>query len=117
MANKKIDTDTLYEYFKDTLSHCGLFLLGLPDEDIAWHLFEEFDTDSISFLHENTLNQLYETGKITADAVDMALALAHKFRKLEGTALWNIPCVRTDPLWMEIFILSDSIKKSFSKSS
>ena len=111
MPNEKTNNPSLYEFFRNTLDHCGLFLLHLSDEDIAWYLFEEFDTDCISFLHENILNQLCAAGKITQDTANMSLVLSRKFRALENTEVWNIGAVRTDPLWREIFILSDEIKK------
>ena len=106
-----MDCDRIYEFFEEALSHCGLFLLDLSDEDIGWHLFEEFDGDCCSFLDQNTLASLRASGKITTDIANAALLLSQKFRALEHTELWNIASVRTNTRWGEILALSDAIKK------
>ena len=99
-----------YELFKDALTHCGTFLLDLPEEEIGYHLFEEFDGDSISFLNENFLTQLLSAGKITPQIVVMSLELSRKFRALENTELWNVKSVKNNPNWLEILHLADQIK-------
>ena len=106
------DSDQMYEYFTDTLRHCGLFLLALDDEEIGWHLFEEFDGDCVSFLDENTLKLLCAAGKITSETADAALLLSRKLRALEKADLWNPSAVRTSGRWREILALSDEIKKN-----
>ena len=114
MQEKRIDFEPIYECFKAGLSHCGVFLLELSDEDIEWHLFEEFDTDCVSFLHESTLNQLLKAGKITPYVADMSLMLSRRFRALENTSAWDVSAVRSSPVWLELFLLSDKIKKYLS---
>lgn len=99
-----------YEWFKNALNHCGTFLLDLPDEDIGYHLFEEFDGDSVSFLNENFLAQLLSSGRISQEIVDMSLELSSKFRTLENTELWNVKSVRESKKWLEILTLSDQIR-------
>ena len=86
----EINSTERYELFKEALSHCGKFLLNLADEDIEYHILEEFDGDCTSFLNKYNLNLLRQSGKITMEIVDMALELASKFRALEGTELWNM---------------------------
>ena len=100
-----------YELFEEALSHCGTFLLDLSDEDIEYHVFEEFDGDCTSFLHANNLNLLQQSGKITMEIVDMALELSSKFRVLENTKLWNVQSVKSSKEWLEVLELSDYIKK------
>ena len=99
-----------YELFKVALTHCGTFLLNLPNEDIGYHLFQEFDGDCISFLNEDYLTQLLYSGKIMPQIVDMSLALSKKLRTLENTELWNIQSVRENQKWLEILELSDKIQ-------
>ncbi len=99
-----------YEIFKDTLVNCGIFLLDLHDEDIVYHLFEEFDGDSISFLNEIFLTQLLSSGRISRKIVDMSLELSSKFRALENTELWNVKSVKENQKWFEILALSDQIQ-------
>ena len=98
----EINSTERYELFKEALSHCGKFLLNLADEDIEYHIFEEFDGDCTSFLNKYNLNLLRQSGKITMEIVDMALELASKFRALEGTELWNMRSIRKDEKWLEI---------------
>lgn len=99
-----------YELFKEALNHCGKFLLDLSDEDIAYHIFEEFDGDCTSFLNEKNLERLRLSNKITIEIVDMALELSSKFRALENTELWNVSSIRGNERWFEILELSDRIK-------
>lgn len=99
-----------YELFKEAMNHCGKFLLDLSDEDIAYHIFEEFDGDCTSFLNEKNLERLRLSNKITIEIVDMALELSSKFRALENTELWNVSSIRGNERWFEILELSDRIK-------
>ncbi len=99
-----------YELFKNALDHCGSFLLDLSNEDLGYHLFEEFDGDSISFLNENFLTQLLSSGRISREIVDMSLELSKKFRALENTELWNVKSVKENQKWFEILALSDQIQ-------
>ena len=100
-----------YELFEEALSHCGKFILNLADEDIEYHIFEEFDGDCTSFLNKYNLNLLRQSGKITMEIVDMALELSSKFRVLESTKLWNVQSVKSSKEWLEVLELSDYIKK------
>lgn len=104
-----------YELFKEALNHCGKFLLDLSDEDIAYHIFEEFDGDCTSFLNEKNLERLRLSNKITIEIVDMALELSSKFRSLENTKLWNVHSVRGNERWREIMELSDQIKTELTQ--
>ena len=99
-----------YELFKDALNHCGMYLPDLPDEEIGYHLFEEFDGDCISFLNEDLLDQLLKSGKITQEIVYMSLELSRKLRALKNTNVWNIQSVRNSEKWLEILKLLDLIK-------
>ena len=105
-----ITVSQLYEFFLQTLNHCGMYLLKSDIEDIEYSLFEEFDTDSISFLHSNSLNRLLDHQYISAEVYSMSQLLYEKFRKMENTNLWNAYCVKTSPEWLEILSLSDKIK-------
>ena len=100
-----------YELFEEALSHCGKFILSLADEDIEYHIFEEFDGDCTSFLNKYNLNLLRQSGKITMEIVDMALELSSKFRAFENTKLWNVQSVKSSEEWLEVLELSDYIKK------
>ena len=100
-----------YEFFKDTLEHCGRFLLACDEKDIEYHIFEEFDTDSVSFLHESNLRILLDEGYVSEDIYREALRLAVAFRALEDTELWTPAAVRLDATWKEIMDLADRVKE------
>ena len=104
-----------YELFKEALNHCGKFLLDLSDEDIAYHIFEEFDGDCTSFLNEKNLEHLRLSSKITLEIENMALELSSKFRALENTELWKVSSMRENERWFEILELSDCIKAELTQ--
>lgn len=107
---KEITLSQRYDLFKDTLSHLGTFLLTETKEDIEYHVFEEFDSDCTSFLHETNLRALLDGGFINAEICSEALRLSDAFRALEGTALWNSDDVIRAAAWREVLELADSVK-------
>lgn len=108
---KSLNQTELYGLYKDTLSHVGTFLLNCYREEIEYHLFEEFDSDCASFLHETTLRALLEGGLISAEIYETSLRLAAEFRGLEGTALWNPEAVTTAEAWREVMELGDTLRR------
>ncbi len=107
---KPITLNELYECFLDTFHSCGTFLLKRPKEDIEYFLFEEFDTDRISFLHENTLSKLQNAGLINEEIHQKSLRLATMFSEMEDTPLWNAESILSEKAWYEILALADEIK-------
>lgn len=105
-----INNKERYNLFRQSLDHCGIFLLDLANADIEYHLFEEFDGDCISFLNKDFLNRIVTSGKISQEIADMTGELSGKFRSLENTDLWNAQAVRESAEWREILELSDRIK-------
>ena len=112
---KPLSYAKLYEFFLQTLDHCGLFLLNEDADSIEWHLFEEFDSGSITFLHENTLDCLLDGGNITAEVYSLCQSLRKKFRDLEETSLWQVEAVCLTPEWYEILSLADKIKNMVNR--
>lgn len=106
-----------FELFIDTLDHFGTFLLNADTEDIGWCVFEEFDGESITFLHENTLNRLLDGGYISAEVYPLCQLLRKRFRELEGTALWDVEAVRSAPEWYELLVLADKIKSMVNRKT
>ena len=104
-----------YEFFKDTLEHCGTFLLALDETEIGYHLFEEFDTDCCSFLHKACLSALLEDGYVNEEIYETALRLGTAFRALEDTPLWDPAAVCREPAWREILELGDRVKELVEK--
>lgn len=106
----EISLNKKYELFIETLNQCGQFLLNADNEDIEYYLFEEFDSNSISFLSKEMLKTLLMENLINDEIYNKSLLLAQKFRDLEGTKLWNINMVKNRKEWGEILMLSDQIK-------
>lgn len=108
---KELTLSHRYDFFKDTLSHLGTFLLTDTQEEIEYRVFEEFDSDSTSFLHERNLRALLEVGLITAEIYEASLRLVAKFRALEGTALWNPEAVVSAETWRKVLELGDAVRE------
>ncbi len=106
----QISCAKLFEFFTDTFDHFGTFLLNADTEDIGYYVFEEFDCDSVTFLHENTLDRLLEKGYISAEVYPLCQLLRKKVRELDGTDLWDVEAVRSAPEWYELMVLADKIK-------
>ena len=107
---EKIDDMQLFELFQRALECCGMFLLNCDPQDIEYFIFEEFDGDCSSFLHEISLSKLFDYGHISAEVYSKCRLLYKKFRQMEGTIMWNANSVKTSPEWRVILSLSDEIK-------
>lgn len=106
---ERISDTELFDLLIETLEHCGIFLLKSDPLDVEWHLFEEFDSNSSSFLHENSLIRLLDGQYISFEVYSLCQLLYEKFRKMEGTTLWNVESVQLNSDWHEILALSDKI--------
>ena len=100
----------LFQLFLRTLECCGTFLLDCEPRDIEYFLFEEFDGDSISFLHEASLSKLLNCGYISPEIYSQCQLLYKKYRQMEDTSMWNVNSVKASPEWHAILSLSDEIK-------
>lgn len=107
---KRLTTFEQFEYYVHTLNNLGLFLRECDTNEIEYLVFEEFDSDRVSFLHENTLNALLRAGLITNEIFELSLELAQRFRRLENTPYWNAHSVQTEDAWAELLALADKIK-------
>jgi hypothetical protein len=96
---------------EDALSHIGTFLLSCGREDAEYHVFEEFDADCVSFLHESNLRILQESGLISREGYEMSLRLAQAFRAMEGTELWNPEAVSSSEKWRVVLELGDTVRE------
>lgn len=106
-----------YEFFRETLGHFGTFLLDEDIENVEWHVFEEFDSGSIAFLHEHTLDRLLYNGYISAEVYPLCQLLRKKFRDLEETSLWNADAVKSTPEWYELLYLADKINRLINEKA
>lgn len=99
----------LYDYFLDTLSHCGSFILSSNYDTINYEIFEEFDIGVITFLHKDSLNQLFDAEMITLDVYNKCYILREKVLELQNLGLWKIDLVKSNEKWREVIILCDEI--------
>ena len=105
-----------YDIFKDTFSHCGLFLLKMDDEDLLYCLFEQFDTDATTFLHMATLDPLREKGYINDEIVSMCQSLRELYLQLESNKIWSAAEIRSSAEWLNLFRLADDIRMRLPKN-
>ena len=108
----RITANELMELFIDTLQKCGVHLLEMSDDSIGYYVFEEFNSGVTSFLHDNSLFKLKETGLITGTIMQKSAELRHKFMALENTDLWNVDSVKYAKELREVLELSDEIKSA-----
>lgn len=105
-----ISIQELNELYNDTLQKANSNLLLQDDEWIEGELFEDFDVDVHSFLHENTLERLYKANFLNKEIKDLSFQLRAKAIELlqkERTAEF----VRKSNEWRELFELADKIIK------
>lgn len=107
---KELNVTELYGFFTATLSHLGICLLTCDREEIAYRIFEEFDSDCTSFLHQSNLRVLLEGGLISFEIYEASLRLVAEFRALEGTALWNPDAVTAAEAWRKVLELGDTVR-------
>ena len=112
-----MDDMQLFRLFLQTLEYCGMFLLNSEPGDIEYFLFEEFDGDSISFLHEASLSKLLDRGYISPEIYSKCQLLYRKYRQMEGSSMWNADAVKGAPEWHGILSLSDEIKTMIRKNN
>ena len=104
-----------FEWFMNTLEECGIFVRKLSDREIEFYIFEELIIDAGSFLYQDNLEELEENGFISSEIKENALLLREKILGIKHTYLWNIESIRKSSEWLEIFELSDDIKREVHK--
>jgi len=79
------------------------------DEELLCNLFEEFDVQARSYLHEVSLNQLRKAGLIDDEDVEVSKEIRRRWVALESQH-WTLEQIRRDPEWDELFKLCDSLR-------
>jgi hypothetical protein len=106
----EITVKKLMEFYLDTLTKSGLYLLNEDDDVIEYNIFEEFDIGVVSFFHIDNLKKLESSGLISKEVMDKSYKLREKVINLQQSEKWNIEGVRCAKEWREILELSDEIK-------
>ena len=108
------------EWFNATIALCTSDILNESEEIILWRIYEEFDTSSISFLHENTLNLLLQYKCINEIIYRKAAELRMKAISIfDAHNERSLDFILQSREWKEIFKLCDTIselKKPFDES-
>lgn len=111
-----ISIDKLMDFYMDTLQKCGVYLLDMEDEDIEYNIFEEFDINVVSFLHQNTLSKLKDENLISEQIVEKSIELREKYLAMQNAETCNVESVRNNKEWRSILELSDNIKSLIDKN-
>lgn len=104
----EISMQQLFELYLDTLNRCNDETLKKSDEDVEYDILEEFNVGSWSFLHDSTLQKLYEAGLIN----DELLTLSKELRELTlaiPESKWTIEYIRIDDQWKQVMNCSSFI--------
>lgn len=111
-----ISAEKLFEYFLETFDYFGTHLLFMSNQDIMDNLFEEFDANVHSFLHEDSLDVLLEKGFIDQEIYNLSLELRKEYLVLDEQPSWSVSDIKTDAHWLELMKLADLIKEKVVKS-
>ncbi len=103
---------TRYEDFKNVLNHCGLFLLEASDDDIDYHIFEEFDDLAPVFFQDDLQRLFIVNGLIDEEISEKCRILRDRYEAIlpEHPELWNRQAIRDHEEWRIILALADEIK-------
>lgn len=88
-----------------------MFILDLSNKEIETVVFEDLIVGVTSFFSKNNLIELKENGLIDGDIEEKAYLLREKILSIDNTDLWNVDSVRQSSEWLDIFELSDELKK------
>lgn len=116
---KNISINELNDLFVDTLEKCTFELIHQNDEKLEYNLFEEFDVGVTSFLHEESLDRLFNKNHINNEIKQMATKLRELWFSVQNNeTIRNAECVRRNSKWWKVLKLSDLIikkKKNFDQ--
>lgn len=108
---KKLSLGGKFDWFIDTLNKSGMFILNLSNKEIETFIFEDLIVGVTSFFSKNNLIELKENGLIDEEIEEKDYLLRKKILNIDNTNLWNIDSVRQSSEWLDIFELSDELKK------
>lgn len=105
----RITISELYDLYVGTLELCSSKSRNQSDEELLCYLFEDFDVQARSFLHEVSLDQLSEAGLIHGEDVEVSKEIRRRWLALECQQ-WTLDQIRCEPEWDELFKLCDSLR-------
>jgi hypothetical protein len=106
---RDITVGELYALYLDTIERCTTELRNRSDEDIRYELFEQFDVGAQSFLHDDSLVRLRDSGYIDNEMVALSQEVRKRWFVLQPRP-WTVEEIRTRHEWQELFELCDRLK-------
>lgn len=107
---QQISIDRLYTLLLDTAQRGSSRVRSLPDEELEYNLFEEFDVGAHSFFHEASLNRLQEAGRIDVHVASLcAKARELWLSQIQANDRSTVQQIRSDPKWDQLFECCDGI--------
>lgn len=115
-SSKPVTIEESYKLFVDTLSRLDERNLDLNDTDLTLEIFEELDTDSHTYLHQWTVDQLIKAGFIPQLLRQRILNLRENIRRIMDEK-HQIDLYRNDPEWKELRIEANALLKEIMSSN
>ncbi len=107
---KEISLSELNDLFVDTLKKCNTSIFDKPDEIVENEVLEDFDIGIRSFMHDNTLQKLYDNKYINDEILILSKELREKALAIPENE-WSIEEIRNSSKWKKVMDLSDRILK------
>ncbi|WP_300662058.1 hypothetical protein [Fluviicola sp.] len=105
-----IEINRADDNFNYTVSLCSTSLFKKNNDEILYDVYEEFDSYSWSFLHENTLNVLLTSGLINEEIFKLSFELRELSVKLFSSDIdRSVDELKRNENWKEVFSLCDRI--------
>jgi hypothetical protein len=105
---KEISPNELYELYEDTLHQCGSKIFNYPDDIIEMMVFEDFDIGIHSFLHDDSLNTLFNNHLINKKQYDLSRKIRALFLEIEDCGELTMNCLKgQSEKWKQLISLVD----------
>ncbi|MBO6051122.1 MAG: hypothetical protein J6P65_03975 [Bacteroidales bacterium] len=105
---KELSPKELYELYEDTLHQCGSHIFDYPDDIIETMVFEDFDIGVHSFLHDDSLNTLFNNHLIDKKQYDLSRRIRELFLEIEDCGELTMECLKgQSEKWKHLIFLVD----------
>jgi hypothetical protein len=107
---ENVEMNTANDNFDYTVSLCSSKLLSKSQDEILYDVYEEFDSCSWSFLHENTLNVLLRSKRINEEIFKLASELRELAVNLFDSDIErSVEELKRNEGWKKVVVLCDRI--------
>jgi hypothetical protein len=112
--DSEISETKLFELFQDAIARCGTPMLRKQDDDLAYDLYELFDVDAQSFLHDSVLEKLQSSSVIDEELAYLSRAMRNEWFELRRSS-WELDQIRDSAEWRQFFVLCDAARKKLEE--